>query len=151
MILPVVLYGYETWSLILRQDHTHRLRVFENRVRRRIIRRMREEAAGGWRRLRNEELYNMYNWPNIVRVIKSRNMRWVRNVARMGAMRNAYNILVGKPERKRPLGKPRRRWEYNIRIDLREIGLEGVDWMHLVQYTDQWRPLLSTVMNLRLP
>jgi hypothetical protein len=81
----------------------------------------------------------------------SRRLIWTGNVACMGAMRNAYNSLAGKPEGKRPLGRPRRRWENNIRMDLREIGWKGVEWMHLAQGRDQWRALVNTVMNLRLP
>jgi hypothetical protein len=95
-----------------------------------------DEGAGGWRRLHNEELHNLYASP-IIRVIKSRRMRWAQHVACMGEMRNAYNILFGKPEGKRPLGRPRRRRKANIRMDLRETGWEGVDWMHLAQDRDQ--------------
>jgi hypothetical protein len=105
-------------------------------------------VAGDWRILHNEELHNLYASPNTVRVIKSM-MSWAGNVARMGKMRNAYTILVRKPQRKRPLGRPRRRWEDNIRMDIREIGL-GVDWIHLAQDKDQRRALVNTVMNLRV-
>jgi hypothetical protein len=87
----------------------------------------------------------------ILRVIKSRRMRWAGHIAHMDDMRNAYNILVGKLEGKRPLGRPRRRWEDNIRMDLREIGWEGVDWMHLAQDRDKWRARVNRVMNLRVP
>jgi hypothetical protein len=89
--------------------------------------------------LHNEELHNLYASPDIVREIKSRRMRWTWHVARMGEMKNACKILIGKPERKRPIDRPRRRWEDNIRMDLREIGWEDVDWMHLAQDGDQWR------------
>jgi hypothetical protein len=116
----VVLYGCETWSLTLREEN--RLRVFENRVLRRIYGPKSDEVIGGWRKLHNEELHNLYCSPSIIRITKLRRMRWVGHVARMGEKRNAYKILVGKPEGKRPLGRPRRRWEDNIRIDLREIG-----------------------------
>jgi hypothetical protein len=95
IILPVVLYGYETWSLTLREEH--RLRVFENRVLRRIAGPKRDEVTGGWRKVRNEELHGLYSSPGIVRVIKSRRMRWAEHVARMGEIRRAYNILVGRP------------------------------------------------------
>jgi hypothetical protein len=88
----------------------HRLRVFGNRALRRIFRPQGEEVAGGWRRLHNEGFHNLYASPNIIRVIKSRRMRWAGHVSRMGEMRNAYKILVGKPEGKRPLGRPKRRW-----------------------------------------
>jgi hypothetical protein len=103
------------------------LRVFENRVLRRIFGPKREEVAGGWRRLHNEELHNLYASPNIIRVIKSRKMRWVGRVIRMGNMRNAYRILGGKFEGKRPLGRSTRRVEDNIRVDLREMTWEYVD------------------------
>jgi hypothetical protein len=108
IILPVVLYECETWSLILRKEHIWR--VFENRVLRRIFGPKRDEVTGGWRKLYNEELHNLYFSPSIIRMIKSRRMRWAGHVARTGAKRNAYNILVGKPDGKRPLGRPRRRW-----------------------------------------
>jgi hypothetical protein len=104
-----------------------------------------------WRKLHNEELHNLYFSPNIIRMIKPRRMRWVGHVARMGETRNAYRILLGKPERKRPLGRPRRRWVDNIKMDLREIGWDGVDWSDLAQDRDQWRALVNTVMNLRVP
>ena len=104
IILPVLLYGCETWSLTLREER--RLRVFENRVLR-IFGPRRDEVTGEWRKLHNEELSNLYCSPNIVRVIKSRRMRWAGHVARM-AKRGIYRVLVGKPEGKRPLGRPRR-------------------------------------------
>jgi len=107
VILPVVLYGCETWSLTLREER--RLRVFENRVLRRIFGPKRDEVTGEWRKLHNEELNNLYSSPNIVRVIKSRRMRWAGHVARMGEDRGVYRVLVGKPEERRPLGRPRRR------------------------------------------
>jgi hypothetical protein len=113
----VVVYGCETWSLSLREGH--RLNVFENRVLRRIFGQKRDEVTGGWRKLHNEELHNLYSSPSIIRMIKSRRMRWAGNVARMGAKRNPYRILVGKPEGKIPLGRPRRRWVDNITMDLR--------------------------------
>jgi hypothetical protein len=84
-------------------------------------------------------------------MIKSRRMRWAGHVARMGNKRNAYRILVGMPEGKRPLGRPRRRWVDNIKLDLREIGWDGMDWIDLAQNMDQWRALVNTVMNLRFP
>jgi hypothetical protein len=112
----------------------HRLRVFENRVLRRIFDPKRDEVTGDWRRVHNEELHNLYSSPNTIRMIKSRRMRWVGHVARMGEKRNAYMILVGKPEGKRPLGRPRRRWVDSIKIDLRETGWDGVDgsiWLRI--------------------
>ena len=110
-ILPVVFYGGGTWSLTLREER--KLRVFENMVLRRIFGPRKDEITGEWRRLHNEELNNFYSSPNIVRVIKSRRMRWAGHVARMGEERGVYRVLVGKPEEKRPLGRPRRRWVNN--------------------------------------
>jgi hypothetical protein len=92
----------------------------------------------------------LYSLPNIIGMIKTRRMRWAGHVTWMGEMRNAYRILVGKPEGKRPLGRPRRRWVDNIKMDLRETGLDGVDWIDLAD-RDQWRALVNTVMNLRVP
>jgi hypothetical protein len=122
----VVLYGCETWSLTLREEHG--LRVFENRMLRGIFGPKRDEVTGGWRKLHNEELHNLYSSPSIIRMIKSRRMRWAGHVARMGEKRTAYRILVGKPEGKRPLGRPRRRWVDNIKMDLRDrMGWWGLD------------------------
>jgi hypothetical protein len=97
------------------------------------------------------ELYALYSSPNIIRVIKSRRPRWAGHVARMGERRGAYRALVGKPEGRRPLGRPRRRWEDNIKMDLREVGCGGADWINLAQDMDRWRALVYTVMNLRVP
>jgi hypothetical protein len=116
IILPVVLYGCETWSHALREEH--RLRVFENRELRRICGPKRDEVTEDWRRLHNEKLNDLYLSPNIIRVIKSRRMRWAGHVARIGEGRGAYRILVGRPEGRRPLGRPRHRWEDNIKVDL---------------------------------
>ena len=149
IILPVVLYGCETWSLSLREER--RLRVFENRVLRRVLGPKRDEVTGEWRKLHNEELSDMYSLPNIVRVVKSRRMRWAGHVARMGEGRGVHRVLVGKPEGKRPLGRPRRRWEDNIKMDLQEVGGGCEDWMELAQDRDRWRALVSTVMNFRVP
>jgi hypothetical protein len=107
-------------SLTLREEH--RLRVFGNRVLRRIFGTKRDEVTGEWRKLHNEELRDLYSSPSIIRIIKSRRMRWATHVARMGEKRNAYRLLVGKPEGKRPLGRPRSRWADNIRMDLGEVG-----------------------------
>jgi hypothetical protein len=112
----VVVYGCETWSLTVREGH--KLRVFENRVLRRIFVRKRDGVTGGWRKLHNEELHNLYSSPSIIRIIKSRRMRGVAHVSRMGEKRNMYRLLVGKPEGKRPLGRPRCKWMDNIRMDL---------------------------------
>jgi hypothetical protein len=148
IILTVVLYGCETWSLTLRAEH--RLRVFENRVLR-IFGPKRDEVTGGCIKLHNEKLHKLYSSPNIIGMIKSSRMRWTGHVARMVEKRNAYRRLVGKPEGKRPLGIPRRRWMDNIKLDRREIGWDGVDWIDLAQDRDQWRALVNTVMNLRVP
>jgi hypothetical protein len=148
IILPVALYGCETSSLTLREEYI--LRVFENRVMRRIFGSKREEVMGEWRKLHNEELHNLYSYPDIIRQDKSRRMRWAGHVARMGEERKVYKVLVGKPERKRPLGRPRRRWEDGIRMDLREISLGGVDWIRLSQDRDRWRAVVSAVMNIRV-
>jgi hypothetical protein len=139
----------KTLSLTLREEH--KLRVFENRVLRRIFEPKRDEVTGGWRKLHNEELHGLYSSPSIVRVIKARRMRWVGHVACIGEVRGAYNILVGRPEGRRPLGRPRHRWEDNIRMDLREIGFGDVDWIHLAQDRDMWQALVNTVMSLRVP
>jgi hypothetical protein len=126
MILPVVLYGCETWSLTLREEQ--RLRVFENRVVRRIFGPKRDEATGDCRRLHNEELNDLYSSPNIIRVIKSRRMTWAGHVACMGEKRGAYRILVGRPEGRRPPGRPRRRWEDNIKMEFKTWdGRHGQD------------------------
>jgi hypothetical protein len=119
IIRPVVLYGYETRPLTLREEH--RLRVFENRVLRRIFGPKSDEVTGEWRKLHNE-LHSLYSSPNIIRQIKSRRMRWAGHVAHMGEERYAYKVLVVKPEGKRPLERPRRRWEDEIKLDLRETG-----------------------------
>ena len=119
IILPVVLYGLETWSLTLREKR--KLRVFENMVLRRIFGPRRDDVTGEWRRLNNEELNDLYSSPDNVQVIKSRRMRWAGHVACMGEERGVYRVLVGKPEGKRPLGRPRRRWVDNIRMDLQEV------------------------------
>jgi hypothetical protein len=107
-------------------EEEHRLRVFENRVLRRIFGPKREED-GSWRKLHNDELHNLYSLPNIVRVIKSRRTRWARHVARMGEGRGVYRVLVGRPKGKRLLGRPRHRWEDNIKLDLRETGIDGAN------------------------
>jgi hypothetical protein len=128
----------------LREEH--RLRVFENRVLR-IFGPKREED-GSWRKLHNDELHDLYSSPNIVRVIKSRRMRWAGHVACMGEV---YRISVGRPEGKKPLERPRHRWDDNIKLGLREIGICGTNWIQLAQDMVQWRDFLNTVMNLRVP
>ena len=127
-----------------------RLRVFENRVLRRVFGPKRDEVTGEWIKLHNEELRDFYSLPNSVRVVKSRKMRWTGHVARVGEGRGVHRVLVGKPEGKRPLGRPRRRWEDNIKTGLREVGGVG-DWMELAQDRDRWRTLVNTVINFRVP
>ncbi|KAJ4436977.1 hypothetical protein ANN_17109 [Periplaneta americana] len=148
-ILPVVLYGCETWTLTLREEH--RLRVFENKVLRKIFGAKRDEVTGEWRKLHNAELHALYSSSNIIRNIKSRRLRWAGHVARMGESRNAYKVLVGRPEGKRPLGRPRRRWEDNIKMDLREVGYDDRDWINLAQDRDRWRTYVRAAMNLGVP
>jgi hypothetical protein len=108
------------------------------------------EVTGEWRKLHNEELHNLYSSPDIIRQVKSRRMRWAGHVARMGEERKVYKVLMGKPEGRRPLGRPRCRWEDGIRMHPGEIGLGGVDWIQLAQDRDQWRAVVSAVMNLRV-
>jgi hypothetical protein len=122
--------------------------VFENRVLRRIFVPKRFEVAGDWRKLHNEKLRKLYSSSSIIRMIQSRRMGWARHVARMGEKMTAYRILV---EGKRPLGRPRRRWVDNVKMDHRGIGLSGVDWIDLARDGDQCRALVKTVMNLRIP
>jgi hypothetical protein len=148
VILSVVLYGYETWSLSLREEH--RLRVFENRVLRRIFGPKRKEDRS-WRKLHNDELHSLHSSLNIVRAIKSRRMRWVGHVACMGEGRGVYRVLVGRPEGKRPMGRPRHRWEGNIKLDFREMGINGANWIQLAQDRVQWWAFVNMVMKLQVP
>jgi hypothetical protein len=136
-------------SLTLREEL--RLNVFENRELRRIFGPKRDEMTGVWRKLHNEELHGLYSSPSIVRVIKARRMRWAWHVARKGEVRGAYNILVGRPDGRRPLRRRRRRWKDTIKMDLRETGFGDVDWINLGQDRDRWRALVNTVMDLRVP
>jgi hypothetical protein len=125
--------------------------VFEDMVLRRIFGRRRDEVTRDWRRLHNEKLNDVYCSPNIVLVIKWRRMRWAGHVARMVEERGVYRVLLGKPERRRPLGRPRLRWVDNIRMDLQEVGCGYMDWIGLAQDRNRWRTLVSAVMNLRVP
>jgi hypothetical protein len=109
------------------------------------------EEDGSWRKLHNDELHNLYSSPNIIRVIKSRRMRWVRHVARMGEGRGIYRALVGRPEGKRPLGRRRLRGEDNIKMDFREIGIDVANWIQLARDRVQWQACVNMVMNLRIP
>ena len=146
IILPVVLYGCETRSLTLREEP--RLRMFENTVLSGIFGPKWDDRTGEWRKVHNEELRDLYSLPNIVRVVKSITMRWAGHVARLGEGRDVHRVLVGKPEGKSPLGRPRRRWEDNIKMDLQGVG---ADWMELAQDRDGWQELVNMVMNLRVP
>jgi hypothetical protein len=115
--------------------------VFVNRVLKRIFGPKRDEVTGEWRKLHNKELHDLYSPPSIIRIIKSRRMRWAGHVARMGETRNAYRLLVGNPVGKIPLGRPRRRWVDNIRMDLGEVGRGDVDWIDLAKDRNRWRLL----------
>jgi hypothetical protein len=128
----------------------HRLRVFENRVSRRTFG-PKSEEDGSWRRLHNNELHSVYSSPNIVRVIKSRRLKWAGHVARIEEGRGVYRVLVGRPEGKRPTGRPRHRWEDNTKMDIREIEIDGANWIRLAQFRIQWRAFVITLMNLRVP
>jgi hypothetical protein len=149
IILPVVLYECEICSLTVREEH--KVSVFENRVLRRIFGPKRDRVTGRWRKLHNEVLHNLYSSPSIIRITKSRRMRWAGHVARMGEKRYVYRLLVGKPEGKRPLGRPRRSWIDNVKMDLLEIGVSVVDWIGLAQDRCRWGALVNVVMNLRVP
>jgi hypothetical protein len=131
IILPVVLFGRGTWSLTVREEH--KLRVFENRVLRRIFGPKRDGVTRGWRKLHNEELHNLYSSSSKIRIIKSRRMWWAGLAARMVEKRKVYRLLVGKLEGKRPLGRPKRMWVENITMDDVEIEWGGVDWIGLAQ------------------
>jgi hypothetical protein len=126
------------------------LRVFDNRVLRRLFGSKRDEVTREWSKLHNEELSDLYSLPNIVPVVKSRRMRWAEHVVRLGEGTGVHRVLVGKSEGKRPLGRPRRRWEDNIKTDIQEVGCCG-DWMDLAQDRNRCWALVSTVMNLRVP
>jgi hypothetical protein len=139
----MVLYRCETWSLTLREEH--KLRGFENRVLRKILGLRRDEVTGGWRELHNDELLDLHSSPSIIRIIKSRRMRWAGHVARMGEKKSAYRFLVGKAE-----GRPRRRWVDNIRMGLGEMGWGDMDWIGLAQDRNRWRGLVNAVLNLRV-
>jgi hypothetical protein len=134
---------------ILEDGILNRLRVFENRVLRKIFRPKRDGVTGGRRKLHNEELHHLCSSPSIVRIVKSRRMRWAGHVTRMGEKRNVYRLVVGEPEGKRPLGRPRWRQVDNIKMDLARMGCGGVDWIGMVQNRDKQRALVNAVMNIR--
>ena len=147
-ILPVVLYGCETWSPTLKEER--RSLVSENRVLR-IFEHKTDEVTVEWRKQLNEELNDMYSSPNIVRCIKLRRMRWAGHVACMGERKGVYRVLVGKLEWRRPLGRFRRRSEDNIEMDLQEVRIVGIDWIELARDRDRWWVLVHSAMNLRVP
>ena len=149
IILSGVLYGCETWSPTLREDH--RLRVFENRVLRKIFGPKMDDLTGEWRTPHNEKLNDLYPSPNIIRMIKSRRMRRAGPVAFMEEKGGVYRVLVGKSEGKRPFGRPRHIWEDNIEMDLQEVGCGGMGWIDPAQDRDKWRTFLNAVMNIRVP
>ncbi|KAJ4443789.1 hypothetical protein ANN_05567 [Periplaneta americana] len=137
-------------SFTCQEEHT--LRVFENKVLRKIFGAKRDEVTGEWRKVYNTELHALYSSPDIIRNIKFRRLRWAGHVARMGESRNAYTVLVGRPEGKTPLGRPRRKWEDNIKMDLREVGYyDDRNWINLAQDRDQWQAYVRAAMNLRVP
>jgi hypothetical protein len=134
-------------SRIRDRNHT---KLFENRVLRRIFGPKRGEVTGEWRKLHNEDLHDLYSSPIIIRIMKARRMRWTGHVARMGENIIPY-LLMGKPEGRRPLGRPRRRWLDSIRMGLVEVGWGDVDWIGLAQDRDRLRALVNSVLNLRVP
>ena len=137
------------WSPTFREEH--RLRLFENRVLRRIFGLKKDRVTGEWGKLQNEEINDLFFSPNIVWVIKSRRMIWVEHVAHIGKGRDLYRLLVGKPEGKRPLGRPRLRKEDNIKMGLQEVGCGGMDWFKLAQDRDRWWALVTAVMSSWVP
>jgi hypothetical protein len=139
------LYGCVTWSLTLREDH--RLKIFENRVLRRIFGPKGDETIRCWRKLHSEGFHNLYSSPNIIRMVKSRRTRWAGH----GAKRNAYSNLVGEPEGKTPLGRPRRRWKDTFKIDFRKIGWDGIDWINVTLGRKKWRVPANMITNHRVP
>jgi hypothetical protein len=140
IILPFVLYGCGTWSLTLSEKH--RLKVFENRVLRRTFGAKRDEVTWKWRKLQNEQLNDLYCSPNIARLIKSRKMRWVGHVARMGDTKGVVQGLEGKHEGKRPIGRTGRWCEDNIKMNFQDVVLTDMDWIDVIQDMDSWRMLL---------
>jgi hypothetical protein len=145
VIFSVVLYRCDTWSLTLREES--RLRVFENRVLGKIFGPKRDEVTAEWRKLHNEELHDLYSSSIIFRVKKSISMRLTGHIARMGESR----VSVGKLERKRPLGKPRRTWEDNIKMNFQEVGFAGMEWIDLAEERERWWAFVNAVINLWVP
>jgi len=149
ILLSFVVYGCETWSLILRDQR--RLRVFENRVLRRLLGPTWDEVKSEWKKLYNEKLNDLYCSPNVIWVNKSGRMRLAGHVVPIGEESGVHRDLVGKLEGKRPLGRSRRRWKDNINTDLQEVEWRDVEWINLAQDRDSWRALVNAVMNLWVP
>ncbi|KAJ4441454.1 hypothetical protein ANN_11309 [Periplaneta americana] len=143
--------SFEMWIRRRMKRVTWTDRIRNEAVLERVGEERRDEVTGGWRKLHNTELHALYSSPDIIRNLKSRRLRWAGHVARMDESRNAYRVLVGRPEGKRPLGRPRRRWEDNIKMDLREVGYDDRDWLNLAQDRDRWRAYVRAAMNLRVP
>ena len=139
------------WNLVANIEGRTQMRVFENRVLSWLFGPKGDQVTGEWRKLNNELLSDLYSLLNIVREVKSRRMRWVGHVTRMGNGRAVHRFLVGNPEGKRPLERPRRRWEDNSKMDIKEVWGGCVVWMELAQIRDMWRAIVSTVMNIRVP
>ena len=133
----------------MREEHA--LRVFENKEHMKIFEAKRDEITGEWTKLHNAELHALDSWLNIIRNLKSRQLRWAEHVARMKQSRNVYRVLVGKPYGKRTLGRPRRRWEDNTEMDLREVDCNPGDWIDLAEDRDQWPAYVRAAMSLRVP
>ena len=141
--------GHENWSLTFREERS--TRVFENRVLRKIVGPKRDEVTGEWRRLHNEEHHVLYYSLSIIRLIRSRIMRYRGQVAGMGNRRGAYRVLVGRGEGKKPFGRHRHRWKNNIKMGLQEVGWGDMDCSHLAQDRERWRAIANVVMSLRSP
>ena len=141
-------YGCETWSLTLREEH--RLRMLENKLLRKISGARRDKITWQWRTLHKAELHALHS-TNIIRNLKSRRLRWTGQYSTYWAIQKCVSVLVGKPEGKRPFGRPRRRWEDNIKMDLWEVGCGSGDWIAPDEVWDQWWAYARSVMNLRVP
>jgi hypothetical protein len=137
-------------DILIMQSRAVQIKIIVDSIWYLVFEPKRDEVTGEWRKLHNGELHNLYSSPDIIRQIKSRRLRWAGHVASMGEGRNVYRVLVGKPEGKRPLERPRLRWEDGIKMDLRQIGWGGVEWIHLAQDRHRWRAVVNAVMNPRV-